>query len=130
MDSSTTHTVRSVMTARVLAIAPNAPLEVALRLMTESGVRHLPVIDGDRCVGLLHEADVLWTLWTHGPVARDVGVCCRTPAPMVTIDDSVTAAAARIDDSGGDAALVTDNGTLVGIITATDLVCYLAALTR
>jgi CBS domain-containing protein len=62
--STADSTVGLVMVSEVLGIVPAAPLEVALRMMVEAGVRHLPVVDRGRCVGLLHESDVLWRLWS------------------------------------------------------------------
>jgi len=125
MDTPAADTVRAVMTETVLAVTAQTQLETALRLMTETRVRHLPVMDGERCVGLLHESDILWTLWTHGPTGQDADRCCRRPAPAVRPDDSVASAAVQISRDGGDAALVTANGSIVGIVTAVDIVRYL-----
>jgi CBS domain-containing protein len=125
METSKLDTVRSMMTGHVIAVTTDTTLETALRLMTEARVRHLPVMDGRRCVGLLHETDILWTLWTHGLVGRTAGDCCRKPAPAVGADDPVISAAARIDRSGGDAALVTVNESIVGILTAADIIHHL-----
>ncbi|MFL6144254.1 MAG: HPP family protein [Labedaea sp.] len=130
MRTTAAKSVRAVMTDRVLAVTVTTTPEVALRLMTESGIRHLPVMDGERCVGLAHECDLLWTLWTHGLTGRTVGACCRTPVPVVHPDDPATVAAARMSDGGCDAVLVTAGGAIVGIVTAADLVGHLAALTE
>ncbi len=126
METSTHDgTVRGVMTGQVIAVTEDTPLETALRLMVSARVRHLPVMDGDHCLGLLYEIDMLWTLWTHGLVGQAAGNCCRKPAPAVGADDQLTAAAARMDRSGGDAVLVTTNGSIVGIVTAADIIHHL-----
>ncbi len=126
MATTETKSVRSIMAPKVLGVTPGTPLEAALRLMTELCVHHLPVIDGARCIGLLSETDVLWSLWTHGASTQTAADCCRGPGPSVSPDDPVAAAAARMSHHGSDAALVTTNGHIVGIITATDIVHHLA----
>ena len=45
--------VRDVMTGRVVCVTPDQTMEYCMALMTSKRCRHLPVIDGDRVVGLL-----------------------------------------------------------------------------
>lgn len=129
--SITDSTARFVMTPEVLGIVPSAPLEVALRMMTEAGVRHLPVVDRGRCVGLLHESDVLWRLWSRADAPQAVGTVARTPVVAVAAADDVRTIARRMVDAATDAAVVVDGspraGRIVGIVTATDLVQRIAA---
>jgi CBS-domain-containing membrane protein len=129
--SSTDFPARLVMTPDVLGIVPSAPLEVALRMMVEAGVRHLPVVDRDRCVGLLHESDLLWRLWsTAATTPPKVGAVARTPVVTVTATDDVRTIAQRMVDAATDAAVVVDGDRggrlIVGIVTATDLLRRLA----
>jgi len=126
MHTPQANTVRAMMTDRVLAVTAATTLEVALKRMTESRVRHLLVMADDRHVGLVHETDLLWTLWTHDCTGRVVGTCV-TAAPEVHPDDPVPVVARRMRDAGSDAALVTADGSVLGIVTATDLVYHLAA---
>jgi CBS domain-containing protein len=116
-----------VMTPAVLGIVPAAPLDVALRMMVEAGVRHLPVVDSGRCVGLLHESDILWRLWSTGDGASSpVTAVARTPVVAVASTDELRTVARRLTDAGTDAALVVEGGRIVGIVTATDLLRRLA----
>ena len=43
--------IANLMTARVVAVTPDAPLHAALRLMAVADVRRLPVLDGERGLG-------------------------------------------------------------------------------
>jgi CBS domain-containing protein len=129
--STTDSTARLVMTREVLGIVPAAPLDVALRMMVEARVRHLPVVDRGHCVGLLHESDVLWRLWsTDGAEPPRVATVARTPVVAVTTSDTVPAIARRMVDAETDAAVVVEgspvDGRIVGIVTATDLLRRLA----
>jgi CBS domain-containing protein len=54
-----TLTVRDVMTWGVITARPEAPIREADRVMRERKVGALPVVDGERVVGMLTETDVL-----------------------------------------------------------------------
>lgn len=118
------------MTHRIVAIVPEAELSVALRLMAARGVRHLPVLDGARCVGIVLDTDVARLLagtrpepGVPSPRVRDV--CRQVPALEPTASRSD--AARSMHERGIDAVLVGDGERLLGIVTATDLVRSLAA---
>ncbi|PPK67251.1 CBS domain-containing protein [Actinokineospora auranticolor] len=118
--------VCEVMTGQVVGITPDAPVNVALRLMARSAVRHLPVITGERCVGVLHESDLLWHVWASGNDTTPVTQLMRPATPVVGPPTDVRAAAATMAAAVTDVLLVVDEGRLEGILTATDLVRALA----
>ena len=51
--------VREVMTQRVISVHPDTLIEVCMELMTDKHIRHLPVCDGDKLVGLISIGDVV-----------------------------------------------------------------------
>src|SRR4051794_29492861 len=51
--------VREIMTGRVLTVEPNARVTECMRMITEQRVRHLPVLDGGKLVGIISIGDVL-----------------------------------------------------------------------
>jgi CBS domain-containing protein len=51
--------VEKTMTAPVISAAPKMPVLAALGLMTERRIRHLPVLDGGRLVGLVSIGDLV-----------------------------------------------------------------------
>jgi CBS domain-containing protein len=51
--------VREVMSKRVVCSTPDQTLEEAMALMTEKRVRHLPVIDDGKVVGLISIGDLI-----------------------------------------------------------------------
>jgi CBS domain-containing protein len=115
--------VSTLMTDRVVAISPDAPLATALHLMASGDVRHLPVLDGARCLGVLMETDLMRAVAIGGPPT--VGPLAR-PVPMVPVGWRRSRAARAVLAGDIDAVLVTDADRLVGILTATDLVRSLA----
>jgi CBS domain-containing protein len=75
-DSSTT-TLGEVMTANPVTMVPGMTAIDALRLMWDGGFRHVPLVDGDRLLGVVSRGDfksdehqrLEWEveLWEHMP---------------------------------------------------------------
>jgi CBS domain-containing protein len=51
--------VREIMETRVACVGPEQTVEECLALMTRECVRHLPVIDGQRVVGIISIGDLV-----------------------------------------------------------------------
>jgi CBS domain-containing protein len=51
--------VREWMTAEPVAVSESTTADEAARLMVENGFRHLPVVDGDRTLGVVSLRDVM-----------------------------------------------------------------------
>ena len=51
--------VREIMTEKVLTVQPGQSVEECMALMTSKRVRHLPVTEGDRLIGLLSIGDLV-----------------------------------------------------------------------
>lgn len=57
--SSKTTEVRDIMTRRVVCARLDETLEECMAVMTEKRVRHLPVVDGGVCVGIISIGDLV-----------------------------------------------------------------------
>ncbi len=115
--------VTGLMTTRVVAVTPDAPLRTALHLMAVENVRHLPVLSADRCLGVVGETDLVHAVAVGGPPL--VGPLAR-PVPAVAATAHRSAVARAMVAAGTDVVLVTDEERLVGIVTASDLLVSLA----
>jgi CBS domain-containing protein len=52
-------TVREIMTARVVCGRPDLKINEAMAIMTDRRIRHLPVADGNRVVGVVSIGDLV-----------------------------------------------------------------------
>jgi CBS domain-containing protein len=57
--SSTETQVSAIMTAKVLTVNPRQDAHDCMRLMTDKRIRHLPVVSGDRVIGVLSIGDLV-----------------------------------------------------------------------
>ena len=51
--------IREIMTSPVTYISPSCTVDEAMALMTEKRIRHLPVVDGERVVGVVSIGDLV-----------------------------------------------------------------------
>lgn len=57
--SSAETPVWQIMTSPVITVSLHTPVQDCMRLMTERRIRHLPVIDGGRVVGMISIGDLV-----------------------------------------------------------------------
>lgn len=63
--SSRATKVREIMTPDVLQVSPTTSIDECMMLISEHRIRHLPVVDGERVVGMMSIGDVLKTIITE-----------------------------------------------------------------
>src|SRR5210317_38131 len=122
--------IEAIMSTNLITVSPSATLAEARTLMHENRIHHLPVLEGDKLVGLISLTNVLAATDSF---LRDDGT--RIHANEIDITDVMVTDVATVDVNASlrHAALflerhkigclpVLDNGELVGIITDTDFV--------
>jgi CBS domain-containing protein len=57
--SSETTKVQDIMTKEVLRVQPNDEIEDCMSLMTEKRIRHLPVVEDDKVIGMISIGDLV-----------------------------------------------------------------------
>jgi acetoin utilization protein AcuB len=115
------------MTCDVVCIRPDDTLEDAYRIMTEWHIRHLPVVERSRLLGILSDRDVLIHATRregtiHVPALS--AVSAMTPWPLTcAASSSVSRVAGLMLEHKVDCIPITDEGGhLVGLVTSTDLI--------
>ena len=124
--------VKDIMQHDVACVRPETHLEEVVRLLQRRGVRHLPVLDHEDLVGIISDRDLKSVLPSpvtklaatatradsDGLMARDIMTTqVITVESMVSVED----AAQPLVEKRIGALPVTDGGTLVGIVTETDV---------
>ena len=65
--------VADVMTRDLLTLAPSASIEEAMRVVIERHIRHLPVIEGDKLLGMVSSGDLTrWILRDQEETIKDL----------------------------------------------------------
>ena len=122
-------TVADVMTAPVLTLAADTPIDEAARGMTESTIKSLVVIDDDcRPVGIFTSTDAV-RLAAEDRLASEVTVDEYMTREVITTkpDAPLAAVAGRmIERAVNHLPVVGEEGNVVGILTATDLTEHLS----
>ena len=63
--SSADTPVRDIMTSPVITVSPDTPVQTCMQLVTDKRVRHLPVVEGGRVVGLVSIGDLVKAVITE-----------------------------------------------------------------
>src|SRR5215204_1891460 len=127
--------VRDSMTREVVTLGPEASAAEAWSLCQELGIRHIPIVEGGRLVGLVSDRDLRDVSPPRGSGGeRDTLGWVRLrdimSTDLVTIAplDTIEHAAREIYDRKIGCLPVVADGELVGIITSSDLMRTLIEL--
>jgi acetoin utilization protein AcuB len=125
--------VRDIMTSPVVSIPPDISLQEAYRTMQEKGIRHLPVVEEDKLVGIITDRDLRLATSTlvpspFAPGGKVSAVMCHTPLTADAMDPVEDSARVMREHKIG-CLPVTNDGKLIGIITGLDLLDALVRMT-
>jgi acetoin utilization protein AcuB len=124
------HPIRDFMTTAPHSNGRDQTLAAALERMRTFQVRHLPVLDGGRIVGVLSQRDVLFveTLRDVDPAKVTVEDAMSTEVYAVTEQTPLRDVALEMLEHKYGCVVVLDHGRVAGIFTAVDALRVLAAL--
>jgi CBS domain-containing protein len=116
-------TIQEAMTSGPKTVAPGTTVEEAARTMASENVGSLPIVDGDRLVGVVTDRDLALRVLAEG---KDGGTAVGEIASkdVVTIDPQQTleeAARLMAEHQLRRLPVVEEDGTLVGILAQADL---------
>ena len=128
--------VSQIMSKELVTLTPDQSLYEAERLFKKHHIRHIPVVEGDKLIGIVSYSDLLrisFADMTDGEeevtsVVYDMytipQIMAKTPL-TVTADTSIKEVAEILAAQSFHSIPVVDNGKLVGLVTTTDLIKYL-----
>jgi acetoin utilization protein AcuB len=123
--------VKRFMTREPYSIASTDTLLRAKSLMNAHAIRHLPVVDGDRLVGIVCDRDVAIIDAMPGIALEHVEVGRVMDAPVsVWIDDAIDVVSTLMAQRKCDCVVVRGKQGVVGIFTATDALEALSEVVR
>ncbi len=125
--------VKDWMTRDVVCIAPDTTVPEAHRLITERRIRRLPVVDGQRLVGIVTRGDLrdarpssasslsIWEMNYLITRLRVDSIMTRNPATIRPEGTLADAARLMLEKKIGGLPVIDDGGRVVGIITESDI---------
>ena len=131
--------ISEFMTRRVMTAAPDDGIRDTYFRMRESGIRHLPVLDGAQLVGIISDRDLRRPDWvdeapdlSHDYQLDDSLVVSdlmtRHPITVHTYDELLAACQVIVKHGFGALPVLDKGNHLVGIISKADLVRAFAQL--
>lgn len=123
-------TVQKYMSTSPLTIRPDLTLSAADKLMHDHGIRHLPVLDGGRLMGLLSQRDIrlVETLKDVDPKVVKAEEAMSQDIYEITPDTPLDEVASSMASHKYGSAIVVQNGKVVGIFTTVDALKALSDL--
>jgi CBS domain-containing protein len=107
------------MTPRPVQVTPDDTLSTARSLMDLEDFRCLPVVEGDKLVGIITDRDI--RKYGDRLDSTNVGVAMTTEVICISPDDTVNEAVRMLLAFKVGGLPVIKNNKLVGIITTTDI---------
>lgn len=129
--------ISAIMTKNVITVNSNDELETAELLFKSKNIRHIPVVTGDKVIGMLSYTDLLRISFADA-VDEDEGEVDSIVYNLFTIeqvmaknlvsvssDTTIKEVAEILSKKEFHAIPVIDDEKLVGIVTTTDLINFL-----
>lgn len=130
--------VSAIMSSSVFTVDARNDIQDVCRLFDRNGIHHVPVVSGDKLVGIISKSDIdkisFVTDYAEGSAATQVYTALTIDQVMtkdvttVQADDEIRVAAEKLATGDFHAVPVLDGDQVVGILTSTDLIKFLVDL--
>lgn len=128
--------IEDIMRKKVITVNPSTSIGEALLLLRTNRIRHLPVLEEERLVGLVSDRDLRDALPSHLLTHEDDDMILQKPVSDIMSKQVITAhpldfiedAAAQVYEHKIGSLPIVENERLVGMITESDLFSSLIEL--
>ena len=119
-----------VITTNLKTVQISQKMSEVHRLVVENQIHHVPVVDGRRLVGMISTTDIIrLNITVSNADDWTIEKVMKKNLVTIEINDTVRKAAHLLSDGMFHSLPVIDkDNNLIGIITSTDLIRYLAEL--
>ncbi|QLH03857.1 signal transduction protein [Nitrosopumilus cobalaminigenes] len=127
MTNGKTTTIADVMTKSVISVDASITVNEAAKMMEDAKVGAVIVMENNSPVGIVTDRDFSVKVVAHAyQITEPVKQIMSSPLFSINSDEPIRIAADLMHDRGIRKLPVIDNGKVVGIVTATDIVNLLA----
>lgn len=125
-------TIQRYMTTSPLSVRPQETLAAAHSVMKDNDIRHLPVLDDQRLVGIITERDLALASSLEGvdPTKEVVRAAMNSKVFSVAPESPLDEVAAEMAAGKFGSAVVVQNHRVVGVVTTVDICRALSELLR
>jgi CBS domain-containing protein len=131
--------VREIMTGSPVTLKPEDTLDLANNVISLGRIRHIPVVEDGRLIGLLSERDLMGAATTEifglkqkrkSALLKTVLIKDVMKKRVISVkpDTPIKDAAQLMADKKIGCVPVVESGTLVGLLTTTDILRYVERL--
>ena len=125
--SSSSILVKDIMTKALISVNPTTTVVQIAKMMEQGGIGAVLVKENDNLVGIITDRDFATKIAANN-LPFDTPVEKIMSSPLITInhDEPISAAAQMMSSKKIRKLAVSENGTIVGLLTSTDLVNQIA----
>ncbi|NKD76517.1 pyridoxal-phosphate dependent enzyme [Haematospirillum sp. H1815] len=116
---------RSHQRGETITVGPDDTLKTACNRMKQADVSQLPVLSGDKLVGVLDESDILLAALDDPDTLADTVSSAMTKNPETVLPSATLRDLVRLFNHNRAALIVGSDGTFHGLITRIDLITHL-----
>ncbi len=119
--------VKDIMTKALISVNPTTTAVQIAKMMEQGGIGAILVKENDNLVGIITDRDFATKIAANN-LPFDTPVEKIMSSPLITInhDESISAAAQMMSSKKIRKLAVSENGTIIGLVTSTDLVNQIA----
>ena len=125
--SSSSILVKDIMTKALISVNPTTTAVQIAKMMEQGGIGAVLVKENDNLVGIITDRDFATKIAANNlPFDTPVEKIMSSPLISINHDEPISAAAQMMYSKKIRKLAVSENGTIVGLVTSTDLVNQIA----